>query len=153
MMKKLAIILFLLVGFFAITSNASAAPVPDVKANGQDQTVYIDTQSYTAESIRITASLDPGLSSGDLADWWVWADTKWGRFWFQPDNYGGTWVKSDIPIVAHAGPLVTLAPYEIYFDWSWDLNIGRYEIFFAVDSNMDNIFDGTYVDSVTFIAW
>jgi len=44
-----------------------AAPFPDIKVNGQDGPVAVNT----GDSVSVSVSLDPGAWSGRNADWWV----------------------------------------------------------------------------------
>ena len=115
------------------------APSPDIKVNGSDGPLTI-SQGY---SLVVTAALDPGDHSGENADWWVYAISPFGTYWYTL-NLG--WQPSDTPIRVYGGPLFTLIPFAI-LEKSM-LPVGDYEFTFEVDGNMDNVKDGTYGDYV-----
>jgi hypothetical protein len=110
------------------------APVPAIKAK---------LSGSGGSQLTVKVSLDPGSHGGEPADWWVAATTPYGIYWH---TLKSGWVKSNRPVRAYGGPLFDLAPLTI-LERS-DLPAGEYTFHFAVDNNMDNVLDATYVDSV-----
>lgn len=116
-------------------------PMPSLRANGTDGTVT----ASASEPVHVTAALSPNNMNGIAADWWAWADTPFGRYWFTLDL---GWVPSDTPIRVYDGPLFDMPSYPIA---DGVLSAGTYQVHFAVDNNLDGIFDGTYGGSLTLI--
>lgn len=121
-------------------TTTTLIPVPDIKANGSDGALTISS----GHLLTIAASLNPRSYNRDPADWWAGAESPFGFYWFTLHR---GWVRSDTPIRVHGGPLISLSPYTILKVST--LPIGDYTFFFAVDDNIDGIFDGTYVDEVS----
>ena len=119
--------------------TVGALPVPDIKANGSDGPVTISQ----GDNLTVTVSLDPGSYGGEDADWWVAATSPFGLYWYTLDL---GWVRSDTPIRVYGGPLFSLSPYTV-LEMS-TLPVGDYTFYFAVDDNMDDMLDATYLDSV-----
>jgi len=120
---------------FKAQTYSGIDPVPDVRINGLNGPLTLPFGT-TAD---ITVSLDPGLYSGDMADWWVMAKTGGGAtFWF---TLTSGWVHSVTPISVHAGPLFPLGSYSV-FTGSWLPGGSTYTVSFGVDMNMDGLIDG-----------
>jgi V8-like Glu-specific endopeptidase len=113
--------------------------IPDIKANGSDKPVTISE----GEMLVLTISLDPGRLEGQLADWWLVAESTLGQFWFELRS---GWIRSDTPILAYGGPLITIDSYSVLE--TTGLQAGEYDVYFAVDDNANGIPDYTYRDSV-----
>jgi hypothetical protein len=117
-----------------ILHYTSKKPNPDIKANGLDGPVTIST----TDTLAITVSLDPGSSSGFNADWWVYAETPFGSYYY--DVMGGSlsWI-SGLSVTAQ-GALIDLSPYEVLTISG--LPIGTYTFHFEVDENMNGVRGG-----------
>ena len=110
-------------------SGASASPQLELTANGVTDTLDLSPDT----PIALQASLDPGDRAGHAADWWIHADTPFGRFsWVYPDG----WVVGDRRTVS--APLIEVPPYTLS---TGALPEGTYTIHFAVDDNADGIRD------------
>jgi len=95
--------------------------------------------------LTITVSLEPGgYYNGSPADWWVAATSPFALYWFTLDR---GWLRSDVPVRVHGGPLFSLSPYSI-LEIS-GLPVGEYTFYFAVDDNMDGILNANYLDAVS----
>lgn len=119
-------------------------PIPDIKANGSNGPITIDTN----DTLTVNVSLSDGSNAGANADWWVVADTPFGLY-----HYGvgsNTWTPG--LIVTNQGPLFNLSPFEILN--SSGLTIGTYTVYFGVDMNMnDSLYrNQLYYDSVVVIV-
>jgi len=110
---------------------ALANPKVDIKANGQDDPLFITP----SESCNITVSLDPGSFEGVWFDWWIGAATTYGTYWY---NSLFAWEKSDIPISVAQYPLVDLPAFQLL---DIPLPGGIYTFFFVLDENPNGIFD------------
>ncbi len=121
-----------------VVTAAATDPVPDVKANGSDGPVTV-TQGT---NLTVIVSIDPGNHTGENADWWVYATSPFGTYWY---TLNSGWLPSETLIRVHGRPLFNLSPYTV-LDMS-TLPVGDYNFNFAVDGNMDNIRDATYLDS------
>ncbi len=100
------------------------------------------------ERLSLDVALDPGLSVGNQADYWVRADTPLGTFWL---NDALQFIASEEPIRVFGGALIELPSFNILSGSTNGLPLGTYTIVFAVDDNKDGIFDGTFQDAITFI--
>ena len=125
-----------------IGTGGGAFPVPDVKVNGQDGTVTVSQGT----PVTVTVSLDPGDYAGVAHDWWLWCGTSNNQFWWAP---GQGWKSSWIPIRAYNGGLFSLNNYSA--GGSSKLQTGSYDINFVIDE-LNNVYEGTYADSVLLIV-
>tara|TARA_R110002073_G_scaffold218808_3_gene379232 strand:+ start:1433 stop:2923 length:1491 start_codon:yes stop_codon:yes gene_type:complete len=100
------------------------------------------------DNLSLVVALNPGISTGNAADYWVWADTPLGMFWL---NNQLDFIRSDSPIRVFGGPLFNLQPFAILNKSITGLPSGTYTVFFAVDDNQDNIVDANFQDTVTFM--
>ncbi|MFQ5427356.1 MAG: FG-GAP repeat domain-containing protein [Thermodesulfobacteriota bacterium] len=115
-------------------------PVPDLKANGSDGPITVSTGTL----VSVDGALDPNIYLGDNADWWVWAETIFGTYWYRP---GFGWGPSVTPVITYAGPLFPLSPRNIL---SQVLPVGSYALHFDVDLNMNGLKDAPmFSDTVT----
>jgi len=92
-----------------------------VKANDQDGPVVISPST----TVFIDISLDPGNREGELADWWIAADTSFGWYSYV---YPTGWLPG-INLCVQAG-LFDLSPYEVL---NMKLPVGKYIFYFAID--------------------
>jgi len=107
-------------------------PVPDIKANGQDGTLYITT----SESCDVTISLDPGAYIGDMADWFGLMQSS-----YAPGSWG--------PLFGFQTPLFSLPTTSL-------LNIplppGWFVFLFNVDDTPDGSFQVRWYDYVIVVV-
>ncbi len=139
-MKKI-IFLFLITQLsFLLPCNAvtgSQDPVPDIKVNGSDSSVIVSS----TDTITISISLSPGDQTGQMADWWILADTPMGQFsWVNP----GGWTSGNIQAIQH--PLLYLPAFTIFNSL---LPQGDYLIKFSIDNTPDQTNDNNWFDAVT----
>ncbi|MBI5641560.1 MAG: hypothetical protein HZA17_14160 [Nitrospirae bacterium] len=141
-MRKKILSAFFLFQVFFIQNALAAPPVPDIKANLSDSSIYI-TQ---ADSLSVSISLEAGDSSGSGADWWLAAYTN--QMWFYFGQNGGNWTWAPGLSVTYQGPLMSLPQIGI-------LNIsglpqGNYTFYFGVDTNVNAApdIDLLYYDSI-----
>jgi hypothetical protein len=114
-------------------------PKPDIEANGSDAPVVI---SY-GDPLSVTIELVCGSHSGDLADWWIVAETPWPP----PDD----WYHYDYNAylnsgqfkrgfkVSYSGPLSDTSSFKILN--MTDLLPGTYTFYFGVDLLMNGVLD------------
>ena len=109
-----------------IVAYIEAAPIPDIKANGSDGPLELSID----DTLSLTIALEPGDYSGDLADWWVVAQTPMGWYY---KTVGGPWQPG--LAVTHQGPLFNLSTREVLHTSS--LPSGLYTFRFGVDMDMN----------------
>lgn len=119
-------------------------PVTTILVNNVSDTLTL----VQGERLSLDVALDPGLSAGNQADYWVLADTPLGTFWL---NDVLQFIESEEPIRVFGGALMELPSFNILNGSTNGLPSGTYTIVFAVDDNKDGIFDGTFQDAITFI--
>ncbi len=107
-------------------------PVPDLKANGSDVPVTVTAGNL----VSVDGGMIPSIYFGDNADWWVWADSIFGSYWY---TLSSGWVPSVTPVITYAGPLVPLATRNIFS--SSTLPVGAYAVHFDLDMNMNGVMD------------
>jgi len=124
--------------------GAGSEPVPDIKANGQDNAVTVNYGS----NLTVDISLDPGDEFGNNADWWVLADSPFS--WYRYSLMSGLWVPG--LAVTYQGTLNPIGPFTVFNGTG--LPIGTYIFYFGVDMNMNGALDigQLYSDSVTVIV-
>ncbi len=118
--------------------NITVDPIPDMRANGLDGPVEVTDN----ESVRITASLDPGNMRGVNVDWWIGALTISGTYWINPSLH---WVQSSTPVSFGQYPLYYFSEIPLL---EAPLPVGVYMFFSVFDMNPDGIFDITWYDYV-----
>jgi len=129
-------------GITYVEINVSfSAPVPDIKANGVDESLTISS----TENIKITISLASGDREGITSDCWISADTPFGLYWYILESQDWNWKQSDTPILTAQFPLTDVIECPVFDSTLTD---GHYTFNFAVDDNADGLFDKTWSDSV-----
>lgn len=121
---------------------AQEFPIPTILVNNVSDSITL-TQG---EELTLEVALDPGLSVGDQADYWVWADTPSGTFWLDSQL---VFVPSNSAVRVFGGSLVDLPLLTILSGSTAGLPVGNYNVNFAVDDNMDNIVDSAFLDTIT----
>ena len=114
--------------------------------------IRINDQAYAqqlqrGDTVKMSVTLDPQDRNGNLSDYWVKAMTPFGTFWL---NENMQFVVSEVPIRAYGGPLVHISGLSLFEDAAGQLPPGLYSVYFAVDDNMDGIYDGTFKSSTIF---
>ncbi len=117
-------------------------PQPDIKVNGQDESLNL----LSGSPVSIDISLTSGSLQGIDADIFVGVQTVNGIFWLKAD---GGWEVSSLPFEAVVTgslsdmPLTNLMD-QVILPWS-----GRYLFFIIVDTIANNVLDGiSYADTV-----
>jgi len=115
-------------------------PWPSIHANASG----VSASFVQGDSVEVTISAKTGDFANQSADWWIFADTPMGRYWW---SVGQGWVASDIPVRAYDGGLINFGPFTLLNEST--LPVGDYKFSFAFDNNTDGIFNGTVIDSVS----
>jgi len=106
--------------------NAVAASgVAEITANGASGSLLI----FRGSPLKVELSLEPGLFTAVLGDWWVVAEAPSGRFHYESQ----AWLPG--LAVSHQGPLVATGP-AVVLDSS-GLPPGVYDFHFGVDITMN----------------
>lgn len=141
---KRFISVFFVFGFVFMLGNTVLAddPIPDIKANGSDGPITINT----SDTLSINVSLDAGSSLGENADWWLAENTPSGWNYF--DVIGGSWSWESGLSVTYQGPLFDLGSTGVLN--TSGLSPGTYTFYFGVDMVMNASLDmdQIYYDSV-----
>jgi len=98
------------------------------------------------EQLLLDVSLMPGIQEQAPADYWLRAETPVGLFWL---NERLEFVRSDQPIQAYGGPLISLDHFPVLNTQASGLPLGEYRLTFAVDNNQDRIFDSSFFNIIT----
>lgn len=112
-----------------------SSPNPDIKANGSDDPIYLNS----GETLSITIELDPGIYTGYQADWWAVADTPFG--WYFYNGITKKWLPRFK--VSYQGPLIEVSPQLEVLNIS-DLPAGSYTFYFGVDLDRNGNLDKAY---------
>ena len=112
-------------------------PVPDVKANGSDSNIIIQS----SDTLEVTASITGGNRTDGDVDWWVLAQTPIGNYRY--DILTDTWVPG--LDASHQGKLTDLEPRQV-LNMS-GLPTGNYTLHFGVDMDRNNSIDQLYMFS------
>jgi hypothetical protein len=128
----------------ALVPEGSNDPLPDLKVNGSDGPITI----LASQNLTVTGALDPGGLAGVAMDWWIFVDTPLGYYSYKPGG-GGRWVKVSSPERTYNGGLMNLAPTQLLS--MSNLPAGTYDFTFAVDA-LDNIYEGTYIDTAQVVV-
>lgn len=110
-------------------------PVPDIKANGQDGPLTVNSNHL----VTMTISLEPGINAGKPADWWIIARRNQAQIY----SFASGWWKRGFHRF-YGGALQTVADRQFFAS---RIPAGSYEFFFAVDAP-DGIYQGTYDDLI-----
>lgn len=126
--------------FFNDISNAK--PNLTITANNAFGVVTV----FQNEQLLLDVSLMPGIQEQAPADYWLRADTPVGQYWL---NDQLEFIRSDLPIRAHGGPLISLDHFSVLNTPASGLPLGEYRLTFAVDNNQDEIFDSSFSNIIT----
>jgi hypothetical protein len=108
----------------------SASAKLEIRANGQDK-LKVNFTEY----VDITVSLDPGVNSGDVCDWWIGAWTPFETYWFGPAL---NWVPCNKPISVGQFGLFELSERSLL---NTSLPVGPYRFFFILDAIPNGVLD------------
>jgi hypothetical protein len=112
-------------------------PAPQITANGH--TGWVNATS--SEPVTIAITMDAGDMAGHLSDWWIVVSSPFGLLSYV---FPSGW-QEGLALTVQA-PLFDLAvPYPVL---QFNLPVGEYTFFLAVDDNADGQPDGTYLDYV-----
>ena len=116
------------------TGSSHAAEHMAIKANeGQGRVLVMQNMP-----LNVSIELNPGVYNGLPADWWLFAETDSGFFYFKPD---GSW--SPGRQVSYQGPLFEFPNFKVLS--MVGLPPGDYKIKFALDPIVDGIFNNEAV--------
>lgn len=117
---------------------------PDIKANGSDGPLTVNSDT----PVQLSIDLAPGEGDGTNADWWGYAETPFGWYYFSlPNSWSPISSLTNMPAAyQHALfniPTVSLSDQA-------GLPAGRYTVYFGIDTNMNGQAETTqpYFDSV-----
>jgi hypothetical protein len=115
----------------------------DIKANKSDGPLNITSN----DKLSITVELYPGDNSGKNADWWLYAETPMGSYYYDVRGGSLSW-KSGLSVTAQGG-LIEFSPFEVLNVSGFPVPTGTYTFNFAIDMNMNGVKDSEiYSDSV-----
>lgn len=120
-----------------IAGPFTASPYVDIEIDGEDGPLTI----LASQDVNMTVSLEPFDQAGIAHDWWI-GGLKNGTTLYCW-TFGG-WIGPCYPTRAYAGPLTSLSDYTVHFG---KIPVGSWQFVFAVD-DLDNIYQGTYADSI-----
>ncbi|MBF0563851.1 MAG: DUF1566 domain-containing protein [Nitrospirae bacterium] len=116
-------------------------PKPAIKVNGIDAD---SVELTTSDMLNLTISLDSRDFSGKKADWWLYAYTPYGTFYF---DLSTGWTRGYK--VSYTGELFNFPPALALTLPLNGLQSGYYQFIFEVDANPDGIRNGNiYTSSV-----
>ncbi|MBF0565107.1 MAG: hypothetical protein HQK89_07685 [Nitrospirae bacterium] len=123
-------------------SSPASNPKPAIKANGKDA-ASVDLTRF--DSLSLAVSLASGNMSGQKADWWLYANTPYGNFYF---DLSTTWAPGYR--VTYTGELFNLPSTTVLTLPLAGLQSGSYVFTFEVDTNPDGVKNGDiYTSSVS----
>jgi len=126
--------------FFNTTPNTK--PGLTITANNSNNSVSV----RQIDQLLIDVSLLPGIHEQSPADYWLRAETPVGEYWL---NEQLEFVRSDLPIRAYGGMLISLNRFPVFNIPANGLPLGEYRLTFAVDNNQDGIFDSSFTSGIT----
>lgn len=126
--------------FFNDVSNAQ--PNLIITANHTSGVVTVSQNGQ----LLLDVSLMPGIREQTPADYWLKADTPVGQYWL---NDQLEFVRSDLPLRAYGGPLISLNRFSVFNAPANGLPLGEYRLTFAIDDNQDGVFDGRFRATLT----
>jgi len=140
MTNRLSVNILLGIVFILVNTVFAAPPKLDIKANGSNNPNTLTP----SDTISLKIELHSGEKTGQNADWWLWADTPFGQYYY--DVYkGGFWFPG--LFVSYQGELFDLDPFEVLN--TSNLPLGIYNVYFQVDTDMDGTKgDQIYTDNV-----
>lgn len=122
MWKKIGLSGLLMVLNTAVLATTSIKPL--LQADQQSDTLTLDH----ARPVKITAALTIDEPSEQTADWWLYAETRFGLFSAQLSDTGLMWQAGLTPV--YQGQLMSIDEAEI---WHLPLPAGSYLLHFGVD--------------------
>jgi len=127
---------FLFLGLFYSNAGATSA-VPDIKLNGIDGEVTISSGS----TLFATIQLDAGDQTGEMAEWWIIAETPMGWYYYEyPDGWNFSEDGMEGLMPAYQGALFDMTePLEVLR--MTGLPVGAYGFYFGVDTTVDGLMD------------
>lgn len=107
----------------------------DIVINGQDQSVVI----LKGELIDISVSI-VNAPSGVPADFWLYAETTAGTYWY---TFDGGWQLSNVPLTLIQRNIINRSSYLLFHGvLPPDFPMGASTFYFAADTNQDGVFSG-----------
>jgi len=127
-----------------LTPLVPEQPVVSMLVNNQSGSAV---NLSASDGLSLSVALTPGQQAGKQADYWVRAVTPVGDFWL---NNQLQFVRSNSPVRVYGGPLIDLPVVTIFESSAANLPAGTYAVTFAVDDNLDQIYDESYQSTITF---
>ena len=124
-------------GSFTVLSTQQG-PVPDIKANGSDETININS----GDQLSIALSLNPGSNTGTSADWYIVVETPSG--WLSFNISQMDYSTSGLSPILQNFALVSLSSTKIFSTSS--LSAGTYTYYFAVILSGQLYYDSVVVN-------
>jgi hypothetical protein len=126
----------LFLGLFYSHAGATSA-VPDIKLNGMDGEVTISSGS----TLFTTIQLDAGDQIGEMAEWWIIAETPMGWYYYEyPDGWNFSEDGMEGLMPAYQRALFNMTePLEVLR--MTGLPAGAYGFYFGVDTTVDGLMD------------
>lgn len=119
------------VGDAALTRVTTIDPLPDIKANGENEPVNL----VLGENLDISIMLDPGSYSGVQADWWCIATSPFGRYYRDSSNQ---WREGFH--VSYQGPTFEITtPFEV--SNMGYLRFGSHTFYFGINRDRNGTLD------------
>lgn len=126
---------------FYFMSEGSGSPYVDMRINDSDAVAFLQR----GDNILIDVAIAGNAHVGALVDWWVYADTPKGLYYY--DVSGGQRVWRRGLSVTHQGPLFNFNPFAMVN--TAGLPAGTYTVYFEIDSNMNGVKeDPSYYDAI-----
>jgi hypothetical protein len=117
-----------------------ATVVPDIKVDGEDGPINVSP----TQVVDVTIHLDPGDLAGVEHDWWIVIEKAGGG------TFSWVWPGNLVPGIhrTYAGGLFPVNSFTIH---NGRIPAGEWTISFAIDE-LNNIYEGTYLDSILIIS-
>ena len=131
--------------YFNQNPTIATPSLPELAVNTNNSQESIALKQ--GDHLTVTISLNPTIRGGRLADYWVKASTPDGTYWLDEQFQ---FIATENPLRAYGGPLVNIPTFTVFDDTTLGLTPGTYIISFAVDDNINGIYDGSFETSITF---
>ncbi|MBF0537648.1 MAG: matrixin family metalloprotease [Nitrospirae bacterium] len=123
-----------------VTQEANTGAInPLITGNGTDGPLTMKS----SDTLNIDVSLDPGSKAGSMAEWWVYALTPFGIYYYL---YPNQWLPAQYSYnvrPAYTGNLFSLQPTRLLS--ASGLPTGNYYIYFGVDTINKGILDLSFL--------
>ncbi len=104
-------------------------------ANGSQEPITINP----SDKLTLDISLSPGVNNDVNSDWWLYAETTHGRYFYDIEQHN--WIKKERS-VNYQGELIDISKYNTFSDS--DLPEGIYKVFFGIDTTANGVKDSDW---------